>query len=304
MSIEVTVPGSSSISDRTPESLINLVTPGWFTSYGTPIRLGRDVEAQDGKNAAPIILVNEAFVRTFLPSQYPIGATVILGTPESPQGLEAKTVVGVVGDAVYRSLRAGLQPTVYVPLAQAELPFPMTGISIGVRASAGEPAALAPSVAAALTRTDRDLAFNFRPLADHVSGALTRERVVARLSGFFGALGLLLAALGLFGVTSYVVSRRRLELGIRIALGARPSGVVWLVTSRMAVLVMIGVALGAVFSLWASQFVATLLFGLQPHDPATLIGAVLVLVTVATFAAGLPAWRASRIDPTTVLRAE
>ena len=124
------------------------------------------------------------------------------------------------------------------------------------------------------------------------------------LSAFFGGLALLLAALGLYGVTSYAVSRRRTELGIRMALGAAPAGIVQLVMSRVLVLVGAGIVAGTVASVWASRFVATLLFGLEPRDPATLIGAALTLATVAALAAGWPAWRASRIDPAMVLRNE
>ena len=122
--------------------------------------------------------------------------------------------------------------------------------------------------ARAITGVNRDLALTFRPLADQVDASLTQERVVAMLAGFFGALALLLAALGLYGVTSYAVSRRRTEIGIRMALGAAPGGVVRLVLSRVTLLVGIGVLVGGGISVWASKFVATLLYGLEPRDPA------------------------------------
>jgi putative ABC transport system permease protein len=125
---------------------------------------------------------------------------------------------------------------------------------------------------------------------------------VAMLAGFFGALALLLAGLGLYGVTSYAVSRRRTEIGIRMALGAAPAGVVRLVLSRVTLLVGIGVLAGAAVSVWASQFVATLLYGLAPRDPITLVGSAAVLASVGAVAGWLPAYRASRIDPAEVLR--
>jgi ABC-type antimicrobial peptide transport system permease subunit len=175
-------------------------------------------------------------------------------------------------------------------------------MALSVRASAGSPMSLARSIAAALTAADRDLVFTFRPMADQVSASLTQERLIAMLAGFFGALALLLAGLGLYGVTSYAVSRRRAEIGIRMALGATQSGVVRLVLSRVTTLVAIGVAVGAGLSLSASTFVATLLYGLEPRDPATLVGAVIVLAAVGAAAGWLPAHRASRIDPAEVLR--
>ena len=153
-------------------------------------------------------------------------------------------------------------------------------MSVSVRSATGSPALLARSVSAAITGVNRDLALTFRPLADQVNASLTQERVVAMLAGFFGALALLLAGLGLYGVTSYAVSRRRTEIGIRMALGAAPGGVVRLVLSRVTLLVAVGVLVGAGVSVWASKFVATLLYGLEPRDPATLVGAALVLGTV------------------------
>jgi ABC-type antimicrobial peptide transport system permease subunit len=211
--------------------------------------------------------------------------------------------VGVVEDAVYRTLREPVRPTLYQPLAQydpARIPLPAGSIS--VRATAGSPLQLSRSIAASLGEIDRDLTFTFRPLADQVHAALIQERIVALLSGFFGGLALLLAALGLYGVTAYAVSRRRAEIGIRLALGAAPSGVVRLVLARVTMLVVIGVAVGTGISLWASTFVSTLLYGLDPHDTTTLAGAALTLAAVGAFAGWLPAHRAAAIDPAEVLR--
>jgi ABC-type antimicrobial peptide transport system permease subunit len=175
-------------------------------------------------------------------------------------------------------------------------------MSVSVRSATGSPALLARSVSAAITGVNRDLSLTFRPLADQVDASLTQERVVAMLAGFFGALALLLAGLGLYGVTSYAVSRRRTEIGIRMALGAAPGGVVRLVLSRVTLLVAIGVAVGAAVSVWASKFVETLVYGLEPRDPATLAGAAVVLAAVGAIAGWVPAHRASRIDPAEVLR--
>src|SRR6185295_17874655 len=142
-------------------------------------------------------------------------------------------------------------------------------MSISVRAQSGPPALLARGVAAAIGDVNHDLALTFRPLADQVNASLTQERLVALLSGFFGALALLLAGLGLYGVTSYAVTRRRAEIGIRMALGAAPSGIVRLVLARVTLLVAFGVAVGAPVSVWAARFVASLLYGLEPRDPVT-----------------------------------
>jgi predicted permease len=279
-------------------TMLNQITPGWFATYGTTIRAGRDVDDRDTQGALPVALVNEAYVRKFLPNRNPIGETVkILETPP-------KTIVGVVQDTVYVSVRDGVRPTVYVPLAQPEAAGrgPTANVNLSVRSSGGSPALLVPRVAAALTAVDRNLALTFRPLQDRIDASLTRERLVALLSGFFGALALLLAALGLYGVTSYAVTRRRAEIGIRIALGAEPAGVLRLVLVRVFMLVALGVIIGGAVSAWLSQFIASLLYDLQPRDAVTLVSAALTLTMVGIVAGWLPARRASRIDPAQVLR--
>jgi putative ABC transport system permease protein len=177
-----------------------------------------------------------------------------------------------------------------------------TNFFITLRASAGSPILLTHSVSGALTAMNRDLTLAFRPLAAQVDESLAQDRLIALLSGFFGGLALLLAALGLYGVTSYAVARRRMEIGIRAALGAAPIDIMRLVLSRVALLVGAGVVIGAGLSLWTSRFVASLLYGVQPGDPWTLIGAAVTLATVGALAGWLPAWRASRLEPANVLR--
>jgi predicted permease len=278
---------------------VNLVSPGWFQTFGTAMLAGRDFTNRDTKAAQHVVIVNEAFARKFTNGQNPLGHH--LRQPEYPERPAVdQEIVGYVKDAVYRSLRAPVPPTMYVPIAQQ--PQPPSGISISVRAAGGSPARLTKSLAAALTSVHPDITLTFRPLAEQVNNSLIQERVVAMMSGFFGGLALLLAGLGLYGVTSYSVSRRRTELGIRLALGSGPGGVVRLVLRRVAILVGLGVILGSAVSLWVSRFVTTLLYGLQPRDPLTLAGAGVLLVAIGGLAGWLPARRASRIDPARVLR--
>jgi putative ABC transport system permease protein len=298
----VDVDGAPEMAEHDRLSLVNFVTPGWFTAYGTPVRAGRDISSRDTATAAPVALVNEAFARKFLPGRSALGGTVRFPTARPGEVALPKAIVGIVADAVYRSLRDAATPTMYVPLAQWTFPFPMPGISIGVRAASGSPLGLAHAIASALSAVDPDLAFNFRSLAEQVDASIAQERIVALLSGFFGGLALLLAALGLYGVTTYAVAQRRWEIGIRMALGAAPGGVMRLVLARVALLVGAGVIVGAGLSVWASRFIAALVYGLNPRDPATLAGATAVLVVVGAGAAWLPARRASRIDPAAVLR--
>jgi predicted permease len=281
-------------------TMVNYVTPEWFAAYGMKMRAGRDFTDRDVASDAPVVVVNETFARRFLSDRNPIGATFAGMAPPGTVPAQ-KTVIGVVADAVYGSLRDDPAPAMFAPLRQARVGAPLQ-MSISIRSAAGSPTAVAHDVASALTSVDRDLTFSFRAVADQVSMSIHQERLIALLSGFFGLLALLIAGIGLYGVTSYAVGRRRGEMSIRMALGARPTTIIGLVLSRVCRLVAVGVAIGAVLSLWAARFVSSLLFGVEPHDMPTFVGAVVVLASVGAIAAWLPARRASRIDPAEVLR--
>jgi putative ABC transport system permease protein len=164
------------------------------------------------------------------------------------------------------------------------------------------PALLSRGLAAAVGRVDRNVAITFTPLKQQVDAALVQERILAMLSGFFGALALLLAGLGLYGITWYTVSSRRNEIGIRMALGAAPHSVVRLVFCRVSILVTVGVLVGLGVSLWASKFIAPLLYSVEPRDFVTLASSAAVLAAVGAVAGWMPAHGASRIDPAEVLR--
>ncbi len=216
-------------------------------------------------------------------------------------------VVGVAADSTYRRLRDELPPTFYVPVAQwADEPtrqMPAT-MRLSVRAASGAPALLARGVTEAVARVEPSLGVTLTPLARQIDDSLTRERLLAMLSGFFGVLALVLAGLGLFGLMSYAVAQRRQEIGIRMALGAAAQDVVRMVLARVVILVGMGIAAGVVLTVWASRYVEALLYGVPRNDPATLIAAGVVLVTVGVAAGWIPARRASRIDPVRVLQAE
>jgi putative ABC transport system permease protein len=171
-----------------------------------------------------------------------------------------------------------------------------------VRAAAGRPEALTSSLSEAIARVDRAAAFTIQFPGAQLGSSIRQERLVAMLGGFFGGLALLLAGLGLYGVTSHSVSRRRAEIGIRVALGANPRGVVRLVMVRVALIMTAGIVAGAALSWWASRFIATLLFGLSPRDPAAFAAAAAVLVGIGIVAGWLPANRAAHIDPVRALR--
>jgi predicted permease len=295
----IEIPGAPEASERDRMTNINLLTPRWFETMGTRLIAGRDFNERDVATSPPVALVNEAFARKYFGGANPIGRRIRFpGGPARP-AIE-REIVGYVEDAVYRALREPVPPTTYLPMTQQpEMPSFM---SVSVRAAGGSPPLLTKSLAAALTGVNKDIAITFRLLSEQVNASLVQERIVAMLSGFFGALALLLAGLGLYGVTSYSVGRRRIEIGIRMALGAAPAGVVRMVLARVAILVAIGIVAGSGVSLWASRFVTALLYGLQPRDPLTLVLAALVLSAIGALAGWIPARRAARIDPARVLR--
>ena len=299
----VGTPGSVPPPDAPRISHVDVITPGWFAAYGIPIEAGRDFDDRDVVGASRVMIVNEAFVRRLFPDRKVIGMPLALAwridRGDVPYGTH--TIVGVAGNSVYHTIREPVQPMIFLPMASRD-PLLQKDFYLGVRASAGSPALLERSVASAIAAINPDVACSFEPLAQELDESLADNRVLAVLSMFFGLLALVLAAVGLYGVTAHAVAQRRTEIGIRLALGANPGTIVTTVVAHVSTLVGIGLAAGISVSLWAARLVRALLYGLEPRDPATLIGAVVVLATVATVAGGLPAWRASRIDPAEVLR--
>jgi putative ABC transport system permease protein len=282
----------------------NLISPGWFTTFGTPVVVGRDFTDRDRTGSPRVAIVNEAFARMLLNGVNPIGRTIAL-YPHSSMMISRIEIVGVVGDAVYGSLHQPVPPTWYVPLAQFDVPgfsSDLASVRLSVRSRSGSPVRLTKTIAAAITRIDPRLAVTSQVLADRVKASLLQEHLIAMLAAIFGGLALLLAGLGLYGITAYTVANRRAEIGIRMALGSASTQVVWLVLARTAARVAAGLTIGIIISTWTGRLVAGLLYGIGPGDPATLAGATAALAAVAAVAAWLPARRAARMDPAIVLR--
>jgi len=276
----------------------NAVSPGWFETMGIPLRSGRDFDDRDRVGSPSVAVVNEAFVRRYLPGQQPIGETLRV---DVDNGLRYE-IVGVVADAVYTTPRAGMLPTLYVPLAQREPQDWGSNAVLTIKAASGQRALVERDIATALTQADPKIVFTSRTFDSMVDATATQERLVAMMSGFFGALALLLAGLGLYGIVAHAVSARRTEIGLRMALGARPAGIARLVFHRVGVLIVAGLALGLAGSWWAARFLAPLLFQIETRDPMTFTGTAAVLIAVGALAAWVPARRAARLDPASVLR--
>jgi predicted permease len=292
----VVAPADPALPPGSRITFVNVISPGWLATYHTPLIAGRDFDERDQQNSERVALVNEAFARKFFNGSGPVGRTV--QTDGTGPGYQ---VVGLVADAVYRTLRDPAPPTIYLPTTQRTAARPFAAIS--VLTSTDSPLQLTRSLTAAIESVRPDFIVQFRSLDAQVDASVVQERLVAMLSGFFGVLALMLAALGLYGVTSYAVSRQRGEIGVRMALGAEPGRVMMLVLGRVALLVSMGIAAGAVLSWWAAKFVAaTLLFGVQARDPMILAASAAILAATGALAGWLPARRAAQIDPAQVLR--
>ncbi|MGH9141338.1 MAG: ABC transporter permease [Vicinamibacterales bacterium] len=278
----------------------NLVSGGYFLTMGTPLLAGRDFDARDRPGAEKSAIVTEQFANKFFPGQDPIGkAFQIDEPPDRPRTLNR--IVGVVKDTKYTDLREAFTPLAYFAASQEDKPHPFLQV---VMRSSAPLTTITPAVTSVVTQSNSHIIVQFQTLPSLVRDSLLRERLMATLSGFFGVLAGLIATIGLYGVMSYTVARRRNEIGIRMALGAGRSDVVRMVMREAGLLLIAGVVIGTALAIAAARAAATLLFGLHPGDPATIAMAAGGLGLVAMLASYLPALRASRLQPTEALREE
>jgi predicted permease len=276
------------------------VSPGYFQTMGIPLLRGRDFDDHDTDASRDVLVVNETFARKAFGADDPIGKTVVsLAEPGFDQRTYA--IVGLVGDTKYADLRDDIPPIAYVP----ELQNPRWGprFRAVIRTAVPESDAVS-AVRADLARMNPGIQANFDVLRALVDDRLVRERTLAWLAGFFGVLAALLTAIGLYGVISYVVERRQMEMGVRLALGSTRWQIVTLVLRQTAPLIVAGLVIGAAAALAAGRGAASLLFGLQPGDLRSRALAAAVLGAISLVACLVPARRASRIHPMRALRQE
>ena len=281
------------------------VTPGWFATYGLGVIAGRDFTRSDTARSAPVMVVNRAFVDRYFDSRAAVGEIVGLALGVAGEyALPRRAIVGVVENAVNQSLREAPPPMVYLPLAQYDYPVAMNAfIAINVRGKTVPVAALTKDVTTAITGVNPRLTVTTRTLANQVMESIRQERILAELSGLFGAMAVFLAAAGLFGITSYSVARRRREIAVRVAVGASRRDVMRTVLGRIVVPIAFGLAFGIALSMWLSRLVSALFFDVSPVDPLLLMLASAALVGTAFLAAWLPARRAHDVNSATILRA-
>jgi predicted permease len=286
-------------ADGTSKSLqvgFNVVTPGYFRTVGIPVLRGRDFSDTDRTGSAPVAMINEEMAKRVFAGRDPVGERFLL----SWRPAAIVQVVGVVRDGKFRNYRTPSEPTVYVPLGQRYMPE----MNLEVRAS-GTITGLAGAVRTSIAALDPDLPVaGTKTLRGHLEDALSQERLTAWLLSALGALALVLAAVGVYGVQSYSVEQRTREVGIRMALGARSRDVRRSVTAAALVPVVVGLVLGAAAAAALGRVTGSLLYGVSPADPLLFGTTILFLLAVSWFAAYVPAWRAARVDPAIALRYE
>src|SRR5215470_5396308 len=275
--------------------LLNQVGPQFFATFGAPLLRGREFNEQDTPESPKVVIVNDCLARYFFGAENPLGRRITL---ENYKDLE---IVGVVADAKYRNLKEAAPQTAYIPFSQYSALIQRT---LCVRA-ASNASALVAAIRGEVRSLDPNLpVFNVKTFAEQINESVSRERLVALLSSFFGLFALLLACLGLYGMMAYAVARRTREIGVRMALGAQAGNVLWLVLRESLLLVLIGTAIGVPVALAAARVTKELLFGLTPNNPLTIALATLVMIAIAALAGYLPARRAAQVDPLISLRHE
>jgi predicted permease len=282
-------------------SWLNYLGPGYFQTIGTPLLAGRDFNDRDTATSVKVAIVNEAFVRKILDgTTSPLGKRFRMHEPPGkPRPLYE--IVGVVKDSKYQDMHEEFLPFMYFPATQEEKPGPYDQILIR---SSLPLTSLIGALKETIGNMNPSIDLDFKVMRTRIRESLLQDELMATLSGFFGFLAALLAAIGLYGVISYMVVQRTKEIGIRMAIGAERVDVLRLILREAGLLTITGLVIGAGLALGAAQAAKSLLYGLKPRDPLTLIAAVVVLSAVAAFASFWPAYRASKLDPLIALRYE
>jgi predicted permease len=271
----------------------NQVGPRYFETMGIPIVRGRGLTSRDTSGQPQVAVINETMARRYWPGSDPIGAIVRFGSGPV-------TIVGVARDGKYSRLSEAPRNYMYLPALQNYRPDLLLHI-----ATDADPAAVLPAVRGVVRELDSNLAlFDVRTLEQHMRISTFLARMAASMLGLFGALGLLLAAVGLYGVIAFNAAQRTREIGLRVALGAAQRDVAWMVMRQGLILGVIGLASGLALALAASRVLAGQLLGVSPVDPVSFAGASVLLLAIAALASAIPARRAARLDPVVALRRE
>jgi predicted permease len=276
------------------------VSSGYFATMGMPLLAGRDFGPEDVNEAPYRGVVNQAVARKFFGGENPVGRRIHASPGPGGKGWTIE-IVGLVGDSKYGALREPDEPIVFVAATQDPEPFATMALVVRAGAPLRD---VVPGVKRAITDVAPRAALDIDLLERMIRESLLRERLVATLSGFFGLLAAILATIGLYGVVAYGVARRTHEIGIRMALGADRRAIASMIVRETAGLLLMGLGVGLLLALGATRAAASMLYGLEPHDPLTFALALALMAVVTLVAAALPARRAARVDPMIALKEE
>ena len=300
MTVAFNIEQRPALPHERPSSNMAIVSPGFFRTAGIPVVQGRAFSERDDAESPPVVIVNRAFAEKFFPGESALGKRIEPGATSGARGPRMREIVGLVGNARQSPLGSQAEAIYYVPYRQ----MPWCCPSIVVRAAAS-PGALEPAARAVVSALDKQLPLSAVRTGDQLlSLGIMAPRFLMVLLASFAVVGLLLAAVGLYGVFNYAVVKDAREIGVRMALGASRSRVLGMVLSKAMVLVATGLALGTAGSFASSRLLRAVLRGVEPRDPMLLAAAIAVTVAAAFLASYLPARRAASVDPTLVLRAE
>ena len=283
----------------------SVTSPGYFEAMGIPLKSGRTISESDTRDAQPIVVINEKFARLYFPSEDPIGKVLWIGHAESLAGSPARVIAGVVGDSHMYAVERDPDPAAWVPMAQQTASDSIWRNLFVVADQEGNPSGVLSSIRERIRAVDPDLAIaDVAWMDERVSDSMWRQRLSSRVLEVFSLAALGIAVLGTFGVTSYLVALRGREIGIRMAVGAKPADVRKMVVSHSLVQVAIGLALGLAGAAALARLLQDLLFGVRPGDPFTFAVVAAILALAAVAASLIPAHRAARFDPLLALRSE
>jgi len=300
MNIALTIEGKPVAPSEEPDTSLRIATPKYFQTMRIPELEGRDFNDHDDLTSLPVVIVNQAFAETFFPGEDSVGKHIKPEISVDSSGAKMREIVGVVGNVKFQDLKTGWNPEIYIPASQT----PFGALTIVAR-TAGDPHALAGPIAETVRSVDPDLpAYRPKTVEEYLDGTIQFPLFNTMLLSVFAGLALLLTAVGLFGVISYSVAQRTHEIGVRMALGARPEDMLGLILGEGLRLAVVGVGLGLVAALALTHFLASLLFGVTATDPFSFVTVIGLLVAVVLLASYLPARRAMRIDPMAALRYE
>ncbi|HYE73827.1 MAG TPA: ABC transporter permease, partial [Blastocatellia bacterium] len=288
-----------------PHVRYTVATSGYFEALNIPLKLGRTFTKADTQDSLPVVVINESMAKRYFANEDPIGKPLWIGHAQALPGSAPRTIVGVVGDTLLDQLDTTPESSAWVPISQQLVGEDVWRNLFLVAHTESDPIAMFPAIRQRIASVDSELALtNITTMDNRIGDSVWRQRFTANVLSAFSLVALAIASLGVFGITSYLVSQRTREIGVRMALGALPGDIFRLVMKEGALSVLLGIIAGLIGSYYLTRFLTGLLYGVQPTDPVTFISVAVLLALVASLACSLSARKATKVDPMIALKSE